>query len=74
MNHLSPIDTNCLAVFIPFLRLWSSCVPTIQNLTPKYQRDLARIICGLPPLAQPLLSVLNRLAADLRSISIEIDQ
>lgn len=71
-NHLSL--TNCPAVFIPFLKLWSSCVPTIQNLAPEYQHDLARIICGLPPLAQPLLSVLNRLAADLRFISIEISQ
>ena len=71
-NHLSL--TNCPPVFIPFLKLWSSCVPTIQQLAPEHQHDLARIICGLPPLAQLLLPVLNRLAADLRSISIEISQ
>ncbi|KAH9983751.1 hypothetical protein BJV77DRAFT_1041342 [Russula vinacea] len=57
-THLSL--TNCPAVFIPFLRLWSSCVPTIQNLAPEYQHDLARIICGLPPLAQPLLPISQR--------------
>jgi len=65
---------NCPVVFIPFLRLWSSCVPTIQNLAPERRHDLARIICDLPPLTQPLLPVLDRLAADLRSISIEISQ
>ena len=70
MNHLSP--TNYPVVFIPFLGLWSSCVPTIQHIAPEYQHDLACIIYGLPPLAKPLLSVLNRLAAGFRSISIEI--
>jgi hypothetical protein len=61
-------------VFIPFLRLWSECVPAIQNLKSEYQHDLARIICGLDPLTQPALPVLGRLAADLRAISIEISQ
>jgi hypothetical protein len=65
---------NCPVVFIPFLRLWSSCVPTIQNLTPEHRHDPARNICGLPPLVQPIYPVLNRLAADLRSVSIEISQ
>ena len=71
-NRLS-LD-NCPAVFIPFLRLWSSCVPTIQKLAPDHQHDLARIICGVPPLVQPVYPDLNRLAAELRSISIEISQ
>ncbi|KAI0268445.1 hypothetical protein BGY98DRAFT_1190664 [Russula aff. rugulosa BPL654] len=66
--------TNCPVVFIPFLRLWSSCVPTIKKLAPEHRHDLARIICDLPPLVQPIYPVLNRLAADLRSISIEISQ
>ena len=66
--------TNCPAVFIPFLRLWSLCVPTIQKLAPEHRHDLARIICNLPPLVQPVYPVLNGLAADLRSISIEISQ
>jgi hypothetical protein len=65
---------NCPVVFIPFLKLWSSCVPTIQKLAPERRHDLARIICDLPPLTQPPLPVLDRLAADLRSISIEISQ
>ncbi|KAH9992230.1 hypothetical protein BJV74DRAFT_918948 [Russula compacta] len=65
---------NCPVVFIPFLRLWSECVPTICGLGSEHQHDLARIICGLPPLAQPALPVLGRLAADLRSIAIEISQ
>ncbi|KAN0115739.1 hypothetical protein V8E52_006551 [Russula decolorans] len=65
---------NCPVVFIPFLKLWSSCVPTIKKLAPEHQHDLARIICNLPPLVQPVYPLLNRLAADLRSISIEISQ
>jgi hypothetical protein len=65
---------NCPVVFIPFLRLWSSCVPTIQNLAPEHQHDLARIVCDLPPLVQPVYPILNRIAADLRSVSIEISQ
>ncbi|KAI9511922.1 hypothetical protein F5148DRAFT_1280304 [Russula earlei] len=71
-HHLS-LD-NCPTVFIPFLRLWSDCVPAIQGLAPEHKHDLARVICGLPPLSQPVLPTLNRLAADLRSISIEISQ
>ncbi|KAH9957118.1 hypothetical protein BC827DRAFT_1138459 [Russula dissimulans] len=66
--------TTCPHAFIPFLRLWSECVPTIQGLGPEHQHDLARIICGLPPLSQPILPALGRLAADLRSVSIEISQ
>ena len=65
---------NCPVAFIPFLRLWSSCVPSIKKLAPEHQHDLARIICNLPPLGQQAYPVLNRLAADLRSISIEISQ
>jgi hypothetical protein len=61
-------------VFTPLLRLWSECVPAIQNLNSEYQHDLARVICGLEPLTQPNLPVLGRLAADLRAISIEISQ
>ncbi|KAI0245802.1 hypothetical protein BJV78DRAFT_1260209 [Lactifluus subvellereus] len=65
---------NCPEPFIPFLRLWSKCVPAIQNLDPEHQHDLARIICGLEPVTQPVLPVLGRLAADLRAVSIEISQ
>lgn len=72
MNRLSL--ENCPVAFIPFLRLWSSCVPSIKKLAPEHQHDLARIICNLPPLCQQAYPVLNRLAADLRSISIEISQ
>jgi len=65
---------TCPHAFIPFLRLWSECVPTIQGLGPEHQHDLARIICGLTPLTQPVLPTLGRLSADLRSVSIEISQ
>ena len=61
-------------MFISFLRLWAECVPTIQSLVPEHQHDLARIICGLPPLTKPQPPSLNRIAADLRSIAIEISQ
>ena len=65
---------SCPVVFISFLRLWAECVPTIQSLVPEHQHDLARIICGLPPLTKPQPQSLNRIAADLRSIAIEISQ
>ena len=66
--------STCPAVFIPFLRLWAESVPAIQSLEPERQHDLARIICGLSALVKPDLPVLNRLAADLRAIAIEISQ
>ena len=65
---------SCPVVFMSFLRLWAECVPTIQSLVPEHQHDLARIICGLPPLTKPQPQSLNRIAADLRSIAIEISQ
>ena len=66
---------NCPAAFVPFMRLWSECVPAIQGLTPERQHDLARVICGLAPLEKPAPPpVVGRLAADLRSVAIEISQ
>ena len=57
------------------MRLWSECVPAIQSLVPEHQHDLARVICGLTPLNQRSPPpVVARLAADLRSIAIEISQ
>ena len=55
------------------MRLWSECVPAIQVLAPEHQHDLARVICNLAPLRRPP-PVIARLAADLRSIAIEISQ
>lgn len=64
---------NCPATFVPFMRLWSECVPMIQGLVPERQHDLARVICGLTPLQQPAPPpIVARLAADLRAIAIEI--
>jgi hypothetical protein len=65
--------SNCPSTFTPFMRLWSECVPAIQGLIPEQQHDLARVICGLAPLQRPP-PVIARLAADLRSIAIEISQ
>jgi hypothetical protein len=65
--------SNCPSTFTPFMRLWSECVPAIQALVPEHQHDLARVICGLAPLQRPP-PVIARLAADLRSIAIEISQ
>jgi hypothetical protein len=66
--------STCPTVFIPFLRLWAESVPAIQSLEPERQHDLARTICGLSALVKPELPALNRLAADLRAIAIEISQ
>ncbi|KAI0067213.1 hypothetical protein BV25DRAFT_1074205 [Artomyces pyxidatus] len=66
--------SNCPPAFAGFLEVWSQTVPAIQSLVPEHQHDLARVICALPPLAQPLHPGLNRLAADLRSVAIDISQ
>ncbi|KAI0364480.1 hypothetical protein BV20DRAFT_956185 [Pilatotrama ljubarskyi] len=74
-SALPPADlslANCPPPFRPFLLVWSQLVPHIQSLTPEHQHDLARIICGLPPLASPLNPRLNGLAADMRAVAIEI--
>ena len=58
-------------------------MPSIQGLVPEAQHDLARVICGLPPLsasaslsssAQEQARVVNGIAADLRAVAIEISQ
>ncbi|OBZ66153.1 hypothetical protein A0H81_13881 [Grifola frondosa] len=64
--------TNCPQTFRPFWLVWSQSVPPIQALVPEYQHDLARIICGLPPLVQPPNPRLKGIAADLRAVAIEI--
>lgn len=63
---------NCPPTFRSFLIVWSQNVPLIQALPPEYQHDLARIICGLEPISQPLNRRLNAIAADLRAVAIEI--
>ncbi|KAF8624431.1 hypothetical protein AX17_007140 [Amanita inopinata Kibby_2008] len=65
---------NCPPVFTHFLRVWAETVPKIQSLAPEYQHDLARVICGLPPISQPLSIAINGIAADLRAVAIEISQ
>ncbi|KAM6489826.1 hypothetical protein JOM56_014638, partial [Amanita muscaria] len=39
-----------------------------------HQHDLARVICGLEPISQPLNIAINSIAADLRAVVIEISQ
>ncbi|KAF7791688.1 hypothetical protein EIP86_002711 [Pleurotus ostreatoroseus] len=63
---------NCPVTFRPFLTIWAEAVPSIQALAPEHQHDLARIICGLPPISNPLNRRLNGIAADLRAVAIEI--
>lgn len=63
---------SCPPAFRPFLIVWSQNVPAIQALAPEYQHDLARVICGLSPVAQPVNPRLNGIAADLRAVAIEI--
>ncbi|PVG00404.1 hypothetical protein CPB86DRAFT_843815 [Serendipita vermifera] len=65
---------TCPPVFQSFFRLWSQCVPDIQGLPSEQQHDLARIICDKEPLNTPAPPILNRLAADIRSVAIEITQ
>ncbi|KAI0749214.1 hypothetical protein C8Q80DRAFT_1160677 [Daedaleopsis nitida] len=74
-SAMPPADlslTNCPPAFRQFLVVWSQVVPSIQALTPEHQHDLARVICGLDPLASPLNLRLNGIAADLRAVAIEI--
>ncbi|KAJ3548440.1 hypothetical protein NM688_g5301 [Phlebia brevispora] len=63
---------NCPVTFRPFLIVWAETVPSIQALIPEHQHDLARIICGLSPIARPPNLRLNGIAADLRAVAIEI--
>ncbi|TFK31596.1 hypothetical protein BDQ12DRAFT_693923 [Crucibulum laeve] len=65
---------NCPPQFVAFLRVWASTVPSIQALAPEHQHDLARVICGLEPLSQPVQRAVNGIAADLRAVAIEISQ
>ncbi|KAG7451462.1 uncharacterized protein BT62DRAFT_984572 [Guyanagaster necrorhizus] len=65
---------NCPPAFTSFLSVWAKTVPSIQELAPQYQHDLARIICGLEPLSAPPLPSLQGIAADLRAVAIEISQ
>ena len=65
---------NCPLVFLPFLQVWGRNVHSIQSLAPEYQHDLARVICGLDPIAQPLNPSISRIAAELRAVAIEISQ
>ncbi|KIJ60364.1 hypothetical protein HYDPIDRAFT_117272 [Hydnomerulius pinastri MD-312] len=67
-------ESNCPPTFLSFLRVWASNVSRIQGLEPNSQHDLARVICGLPPLTQPVDPALSGIAADLRAVAIEISQ
>ncbi|KAG8213449.1 hypothetical protein J3R82DRAFT_11965 [Butyriboletus roseoflavus] len=67
-------EANCPPAFLGFLRVWASTVSKIQNLLPEHQHDLARVICGLQPLAQPFNPAVSGIAADLRAVAIEISQ
>ncbi|KAG2076525.1 hypothetical protein BDR04DRAFT_1089662 [Suillus decipiens] len=65
---------NCPPAFLGFLAVWAAAVPRIQGLIPQDQHDLARIICGLQPIAVPPNSECAGIAADLRAVAIEISQ
>lgn len=65
---------NCPPAFASFLRVWAKNVPLIQDLAPEYQHDVARVICGLEPLCQPIDITTTGIAADLRGVAIEISQ
>ncbi|KAH0832881.1 hypothetical protein J3R83DRAFT_11833 [Lanmaoa asiatica] len=67
-------EANCPPVFLGFLRVWASTVPRIQGLQPEYQHDLARVICNLQPVSEPLNPAVSGIAADLRAVAIEISQ
>jgi hypothetical protein len=65
---------NCPPAFLGFLAVWADAVPRIQCLIPQDQHDLARIICGLQPIAVPQNTECAGIAADLRAVAIEISQ
>lgn len=67
-------EANCPPAFLAFLRVWASTVSRIQGLQPEYQHDLARNICGLQPVTQPVNPAVSGIAADLRAVAIEISQ
>ncbi|KAF8699467.1 hypothetical protein AX14_000927 [Amanita brunnescens Koide BX004] len=65
---------NCPPAYAYFLRVWAEAVPKIQDLPPEYQHDLARIICNLQPITQPVNPSINGISADIRAVAIEISQ
>ncbi len=65
---------NCPPAFAHFLRVWAEAVPKIQALAPEYQHDLARVVCGLQPVTEPVHPSINGIAADIRAVAIEISQ
>jgi len=65
---------NCPPIFAHFLRVWAEAVPKIQALAPEYQHDLARVVCGLRPVTEPVNPSINGIAADIRAVAIEISQ
>ncbi|KAG8772776.1 hypothetical protein FRC15_002515, partial [Serendipita sp. 397] len=60
--------------FKPLFHLWAKCVAPIQALSSAERHDLARIICDREPISGTPNVALNRIAADLRSVAIEITQ
>ncbi|CCL98624.1 uncharacterized protein FIBRA_00626 [Fibroporia radiculosa] len=71
-DSFSLSEDNCPPSFRSFWRVWSQSVPEIQALIPEHQHDLARIICGLPPISSPINRRVNGIAADIRAVAIEI--
>ncbi|KAI9568188.1 hypothetical protein HD554DRAFT_2191671 [Boletus coccyginus] len=67
-------EANCPPTFLGFLRVWASTVPKIQGMQPEHQHDLARVICGLQPVSEPINPAVSGIAADLRAVAIEISQ
>ncbi|KAG8883367.1 hypothetical protein FRB98_003139 [Tulasnella sp. 332] len=75
---LSLNATTCPPAFHAYFSIWAATVPLIQALPSDQQHDLARIICGREPISQSTSQsqrdVLQRIAADLRAVAIEISQ
>lgn len=72
--HVRLSESTCPPSFLKWFRMWARAVPKIVALGEEQRHDLARCLCDLEPVGQPLLPVIGELARDLKAIAIEISQ
>lgn len=66
--------TTCPSNLLPLFRLWQKTVAPLQEISLDQQADVARLLCDLEPLSQPVTTQMVKLSADLQSIAISISQ
>ncbi|PWN92949.1 hypothetical protein FA10DRAFT_263677 [Acaromyces ingoldii] len=65
---------NAPESFASFFALWQSCVPKIKSLNSEARHDLALLLCDREAASSPLRGDVARLAADIKTVAIDIVQ